>query len=191
MENDRNETRIGKISNLLSQSLIEFEALPKTFKIPQANDIIKVRDFPVAVSFGYDDSRKIARYFEFDKRQSSYYRDAAQGLGFVELDHRNKYKLTSLGEWYSKLNTKERNHVLVRRLAKHPIMAEILATLNKGQEVTMSDIEQIISKHSSLGGSTIPRRASTILSWYRWIEMEIGLISVCNGVISPNVQTRL
>lgn len=43
------------------------------------------------------------------------------------------------------------------------------------------DIERIITQQSNLSGSTIPRRASSIEAWLKWIAEKTGAIKYEHG----------
>ncbi len=57
----------------------------KKIDIPQADYVNKIIQFPYRVFEGYDTSEKMIEAFGFVRRQSSYYRQAAEILGFVVL----------------------------------------------------------------------------------------------------------
>jgi len=65
----------------------------KKCDIPQADDLNKVMAISFLISQGFDTDYKMARYFQFSKRQSSYYLKAAEILGLAGTN-RNHYYLT-------------------------------------------------------------------------------------------------
>ncbi len=165
------------------------KSYPKNFRVPQADDILKVQELPLLVSKGINTSSSIAESFGFAIRQSSYYRDAAEGLGLVELEEDNRYKLTALGRWYVSLLVSERNNLFATLLLKHPLMKEVLDQLSTSKTgcIDKNAIAEIIRKNSNLGGKTPARRASTILSWFRWLGDAIGIVNVLDSKIClPN-----
>jgi hypothetical protein len=178
----RIQTRLDEYLDQPSESLQSF---PTSFQAPQANDIAKVQELPLRVAEGLNDSAQMAKYFKFTLRQSSYYRDAAQALGFVELDNQNKYQLTLLGQRYVKLPVHKRNRLFAERVLRHPIFKEILDRLadEKVESITKKQIAEIIREMTKLSGSTPMRRASTILNWFKWLETALGIVVVLNGEI--------
>ena len=158
----------------------QFEtAADLTAVIPQADDLSKVMELPRQVSLGRSDSRAIAAHFGFTLRQSSYYRQAAEMLGLVKLTG-NKYSLTSEGQRFVTLTVPDRNRLMTELLFRHPIMQKVLRGLmsHPGTPVTKRDITNIISRESKLTGTTPPRRAQTILSWFKWVQVNFGLVAV-------------
>lgn len=160
---------------------------------PQADAVDKIIEFPFRVSEGYDTSEKMTKAFGFVQRQSSYYRQAAELLGLVEMVH-NRYKLTPLGEKYVQLLPQERNHYVCRLLLEFPIMNEIFLRLSIEPEkkVTKQEIVSTIRKNSQLTGSTLTRRAQTIISWFKWIRNNIGIVEVdSEGEIRASRESKL
>jgi hypothetical protein len=160
---------------------------------PQADSVDKIIEFPFRVSEGYDTSEKMTKAFGFVQRQSSYYRQAAELLGLVEL-YDNRYRLTELGEKYVKLLPEERNDCICRLLLEFPIMNEIFLriSIERNRKVTREEIISIIKKNSQLTGSTLPRRAQTIVSWFKWIRSNIGIVQVDEkGGVSASRQSGL
>ncbi len=147
--------------------------------VPQADDLAKIIELPIQVHLGSADSEKIARHFHFTKRQSSYYRQATEGLGLVELRGR-KYELTRTGHRFVGLSVPERNRAMTELLFRHPIVQETLKALLSNQDapVSKANIEKIISESSRLTRTTLARRAQTILAWFRWIQRNFGLVVV-------------
>ena len=78
--------------------LLLFAQKAKGMKLPQANDVGRIMKIIETVGLGSNDSSKVAKKMGFNVRQSSYYRDAAEILGF--LDPRRPYHLTDLGRQY-------------------------------------------------------------------------------------------
>jgi len=44
------------------------------------------------------------------------------------------------------------------------------------------DIENLIAKQSNLSGSTIPRRALSLFSWFKWITEVTGSLVLKEGI---------
>ena len=130
-------------------------------------------------NMGKADGRAMATYFDFTQRQSSYYRQAAEMLGLVEMKA-NRYFLTSVGRSFVSLATPDRIRAMTELLFKHRIMQGVLKRLISSPEkpVTREDITATISRMSALTGTTLPRRAQTILSWFRWMQTNFGLVVV-------------
>jgi hypothetical protein len=57
--------------------------------------------------------------------------------------------------------------------------------------VTKQDIIQMLKQKSHLTGSTLGRRAQTIISWFKWIRNNLGIVEVdgdCNVRIARQVK---
>ena len=131
--------------------------------------------------------------FGFVKRQSSYYRQAAELLGLVVLD-KNKYKLTLKGEEFLKLSAEKKSNYVCKLLLEFPIMNEIFIqiSIDKNKIISRNDIIELLKKKSHITGSTLKRRTQTIVSWFKWIRNNLGLVEVdCYGNISIAKQVKL
>lgn len=169
-----------KLSNPIS--IQKYQSIsPKRSKlnIPQADDINKIIQFPMMVLKGYDTSEKMIEAFGFVKRQSSYYRQASELLGLVTL-YKNKYKLTDMGNEFLKLRSEEKSNFVCKLLLEFPVMNEIFLRLSidKNKTINRNDIIDVLRNKSHISGSTLSRRTQTIVSWFRWIRNNIGLVDV-------------
>jgi len=160
------------------------KAKRKKVVIPQADDLAKILAFPFRVSEGKNNAAEIAKYFKFATRQSSYYREAAEALGLVELKG-SKYHLTDVGKVFIALPVQKRNEFLARLIFELPVTHEILMELliKPSKQVSKEEIIRIIQGNSNLTGSTLRRRAQTILAWFRWIQNSVGILQVEPGGI--------
>lgn len=161
--------------------------------IPQADDINKIIEFLLRVFEGYDTSEKMINAFRFVKRQSSYYRQAAELLGLVVLE-KNKYKITQKGEEFLKLSSQQKSNFVCKLLLEFPIINEIFLqiSIDKTKIFSRNDIIELLNKRSHITGSTLNRRTQTIISWFKWIRNNFGLVEVDNyGNISIAKQLKL
>jgi hypothetical protein len=169
-----------KLSNPISpKSYQKIQPIKKKQNIPQADDINKIIEFPLRVFEGYDTSAKMINAFGFVKRQSSYYRQAAELLGLVVLDN-NKYKLTQKGEEFLKLPSERKANFICKLLLEFPIINEIYIqiSIDRTKLITRNDIIELLKKKSHITGSTLKRRTQTIVSWFKWIRNNIGLVEI-------------
>ncbi len=130
--------------------------------------------------------------FGFVRRQSSYYRQAAEILGLVRLD-KNKYKLTDIGELYLKLAEKDKANFICKLLLEFPIMHEIFLqiSIDRYKHFGKQDVIEMLRQKSHLTGSTLGRRAQTIISWFKWIRNNLGIVEVdkdCNISIARQMK---
>lgn len=154
-----------------------------TWKIPQADDFEKVSVFPFLVARGIDNSKKVSKDFGFSLRQSSYYRDAVEILGLVRLNKKNTYELTKIGKKYVNMNTVKRNILLSSLLFKMPIIKMIINKLMKENKISFSEISNIIVNKSKCNRTTANRRSRTIVSWFKWIQKNLGIVEVKKKMI--------
>lgn len=159
--------------------LNDIQPIAITYKdiIPQANDLDKVMELVFKVSEGLIDAKKIAEHFNFDKRQSSYYREAAEALGLVN-QNKNQYELTAAGAHLTSLQAQERNVYFMQVLSNFTLIREGINALKQGRAMNKTYLEKLITEHSNLSDSTIRRRASSLISWYKWIAANTGTIVI-------------
>jgi hypothetical protein len=148
-------------------------------KIPQADKIEKIIQFPLRIAEGYDTSEKIMEVFGFTIRQSSYYRHATEILGLVVND-RYTYKLTDKGEEYLKLPAGKKSSFICRLILEFPIINSIFLEVSSDPRkvITEQDIIQLLKRRSDITGDTLFRRTRTIISWFKWIRNNLGIVEV-------------
>jgi hypothetical protein len=143
----------------------------KKSDIPQADDLDKIIEIPLLVSQGVDTDYKMARHFQFSKRQSSYYRKAAEILGLVGTN-RTRYYLTDVGQKYVQLSAKIQKKYFTKLLLEFPVIHQLFFNLSadRNKPVTKNEIAEILKENSYLTGQTLTRRAQTIFKWVEWIQ---------------------
>ena len=141
--------------------------------IPQANDLNKVTELVFKVAEKINHYKDVAEYFGFDERQSSYYREAAEALGLI-ISKKGIYQLTVIGKQLVSLTAEKRNFFMVELLSDFTLIKEGLDILKGKGSLTQTDIEQFIRNKSRLTGSTIPRRAASLVSWFKWMSEVTG-----------------
>jgi hypothetical protein len=160
---------------------------------PQADSVSKIMEFPFRVSEGYDTALKMTKAFGFVERQSSYYRAAAQELGLIELEG-NRYRLTSTGEAFVRLPTDKRVDEMCKLLLRYPIISTVFNSISSDPDrvFTRDEVTALLRRSSKISGSTLPRRAQTIVAWFKWIRNNLGLVEVDkDGSIRVATQSRL
>jgi hypothetical protein len=143
------------------------------------------------VGQGVKNAASIAEKIGFDLRQSSYYREAAEILGF--LDSQETYKLTSLGSLFIVSDESTKSKLMVCALLCDPIIGRITSCLQSRllRTVSRGDIEQLVVYVSELQGETIRRRAQTITAWLKWLQQNWGIISFEGDVIRLETQKKI
>ncbi len=148
------------------------------WNVPQADSFWRVAELPLLLAQGIDTAAKVAAHYQFDPRQSSYYRQAAEFLGLIRSGARSHcYELTDLGQAYVALPADERRELLAGILAQFPPMRAVLGAIQQStREITKDEIVELIARNSTIASSTPRRRASTILAWLRWLESATGAV---------------
>src|SRR5713226_1445135 len=101
--------------------------IQRPVKVPQADEIPRVMKLVDLVGQGVKNATSIAEKIGFDLRQSSYYREAAEILGF--LDSQETYKLTSLGSLFIVSDESTKSNLMVCALLSDPIIGRITSCL--------------------------------------------------------------
>jgi hypothetical protein len=171
-----------QIKVLKPLSTIQFQNVPaikEKIRIPQADKIEKIIQFPLRIAEGYDTSEKMMGVFGFTIRQSSYYRHAAEILGLVRND-RYKYKLTDRGEEYLKLPAEKKSSFICKLILEFPIINSIFLDISSDPRkvITKQDIIQLLKRCSDISGDTLLRRTRTVTSWFKWIRNNLGIVEV-------------
>ncbi|TSC82000.1 MAG: hypothetical protein G01um101420_530 [Parcubacteria group bacterium Gr01-1014_20] len=164
-----------ELADIKPKGIVEYKDL-----IPQANDVNKIIELVFKVSEGTNNYRDVAEYFQFDERQSSYYREAAEALGLVSSQD-GKYQLTDVGKELVRLPVEKRNLFFSQLLADFNLIRNALDILKEKNRLKQTDVEKLIAKSSKLTGSTIGRRAGSLMSWLRWMSEATGSFSMEDG----------
>ena len=168
-----------------------FAQKERGLKLPQADDVIHIMEIVELAGLGNADAKTIAKKIGFDVRQSSYYRDAAEILGF--LDRRKPYHLTDLGRQYLVSEGITREKVMLAALYRFPIMSIVVSCLTSSlvTAVSRQAIEDLASTITKLNRSVIRRRVQTIFSWMEWIQGHGGVIEVDKDLVRLSAQSKL
>ena len=160
--------------------------------VPQADDVSKIGQVPFLASTGIDSAKGLATFFAFDRRQSSYYSQAAEALGLIR-SQSGRYVLTELGREFIEKPAPLRNEMLCRLMLQLPIFNEALTSivLSPQRTITQPDLSDLIRKRG-YSGTTLGRRTRTLLAWFEWMERTFGVVEVRAGnVFLEMQQTRL
>lgn len=154
--------------------------------VPQADDFQKVADFPLRVYSGIVTARQWAEAYEIAERQGNYYREAAETMGLVTYED-DYYALTAEGRRYVRMDPKQRGDFLARRMLRIPIMNRVFQMVRERPQrgVGREEIAALIERTSHLSGTTPMRRASTVLSYFRWLARTTGAVLIRDGRIYP------
>jgi hypothetical protein len=144
---------------------------------PQADDFERVIDITEFVSTEPRSKDDIYSNYEIHPRQADYYFSAARYLGVGELvrgsDGVNYRQITKLGESIINLPYAAKRKEFAKLVLEIPAVREIyLLKIEHGVVVDIAEAERIVSETSQeegISGSTVYRRAQTVLAWVRWL----------------------
>ena len=157
-------------------------------RVPQADDIDKIMDLPLKIADKINTSNLLAKRYVFDLRQSNYYLEATEILGLASR-RKEKYRLTDDGEKYILMDHPERKLMLIRKMIVAPIVSHVIAEiiLSDKKVLTRDGLEAVIKESSKVGGSTVSRRAQTLIAWFKWLGDETGVFRVTGDLIRMNI----
>ncbi len=123
-------------------------------KIPQADNVSKIHDIPLAIEDGCNTAERISSRYGFDRRQALYYLQAALMLGMV-VNRKNRYLLSRLGRQYVNLTPGKRKEIILRRMLSCSIIASIITELfvAPGRSLGRETIVSIASQRSGISGT--------------------------------------
>lgn len=144
---------------------------PEDIPFPQADDIRKVRDTVDLISWGYDTRDQIAKFWNVDPRQGDYYANAGQYLALIK-KRKKQWVLTEKGKTFVHLPTTQRNKMLAELIFQHSAFYEVQMNYFDNNFLSREQISLLIQKSTikALSDSTLLRRASTIMSWIKYIN---------------------
>jgi hypothetical protein len=144
---------------------------------PQADDFERVIDITEFVATEPKSLEDISANYEFHPRQADYYFAAARYLGLGEIvrgsDGVNYRQLTGLGQEIAHLPFAAKRRRLARLVLEIPAVRELYTLkVQHGVMATMVHAERVVADSSlseGISGSTIYRRAQTVLAWVKWL----------------------
>lgn len=156
-------------------------APPPGVTFPQADDLAKVLDLLDAVAAGITDVEGLINRYEFSERQVSYYTSAGKYIGFLNPNTRER-ELTALGEKFVRSSRLTRRTMVMEALAALPVFREMLehiaatGDVNQRRDEIATDISlAAASQKLPLNQETTKRRASTVISWGRWVVEKLAV----------------
>jgi len=165
--------KITKKKNIEIQDIIKKSKISRKNIIPQANDLDKIIELVFKVEEGINDYHKVAKYFQFRERQSSYYREATEALGLL-YSEKGKYYLTDLGKRLVSLSSGDRNIFFTELLLDFELLSYCIEKIIENGFLKIGEIKSLIREKSYLNETTINRRANSLIAWLRWVSKKIG-----------------
>lgn len=144
---------------------------------PQANSMERVINLAELLAEREMSRQDITAEYAFNERQTNYYADAGRYLGLMEKFRDGEggvgFHLSPLGRSVMNLGYRERQLAFIAQILRHRAFRETLALRLRSGEMPGPGI--VIRKMRDAGlyhvGSenTYIRRASTVVSWVRWV----------------------
>jgi len=152
--------------------------------VPQADDLNKVVELLIIVNSGLNNAEDVAEHFSFEKRQSSYYREAAEYLGLLSHNKETDYFVTEQGQALLSEPINTQSQFLAKSVVNSWVFIQLIQSAGLQGSFTNNDIDQVISTARKDNGTqrytgeTVPRRRQTIVAWIKWMAQEIGCFVV-------------
>lgn len=147
---------------------------PRDIPFPQADSFTRIINLCELIhDEGCLSKDTITTNYDFDKRQTDYYVNAARYLALVYQGDDSNFYLTSLGLNLFKLSLNQRQIELIKLIVQHTVFNKILQSIfSRGRSLSRNEVIEIM-KQSNLTNivseSTYSRRASTVMAWINWI----------------------
>lgn len=169
------EIRQADIRDALRRARVGPE--PAGVPFPQADSFARVIDLLTQLygSEGPLSQDYITTNYAFDLRQTQYYTQAANYLGLVEsrrdAEQGTTYALTRRGADIMGMHPNARNLALVECIFERQVFKRTFRLyLERGERPTREQVVGIMREEGlRLAGTTLPRRAQTVLAWLDWI----------------------
>ncbi|HOO97076.1 MAG TPA: AAA-associated domain-containing protein [Caldisericia bacterium] len=161
------------IDVLNSTNIAEDTSVP----FPQADKFERVMDLIGILNNNPLKKNDITETYQFDSRQTDYYVNATNYLGFSESKPDGYIELTDLGNKILSSNHKTKHILVTRSILKHGIFNSVIRDyLNTSNAPSLEEIKtkmELFEETKGLGNQTMSRRAQTIRSWVLWIIKDI------------------
>jgi len=158
-----------EIEDILNRASIGPE--PAGIPFPQADVFPRIINLCELLQGGDLDNNTLSQEYDFDKRQSNYYADAARYLGLVDKPQDNSYHLSKKGLELLKLPYKKRQLAYCECIFSHSVFNILMRRVfDRGLFPANEEIIEVMEDNNiSLGESTKHRRASTVRGWISWV----------------------
>lgn len=169
--------REGPLRSLSSETTSE--AIP-TVDVPQANTLDLVVDLVALLHEGMDGTEALARELRIDPREVEYYKHAARILGFIRGSIDEPELTDRATELMASVRPAQRHAIIVHAIEETEVFRRLL-TAYRREELSKKTVVDFLKANSALTGSTVGRRADTILAWLKFISrydpFDIGSIA--------------
>lgn len=135
---------------------------------PQANSMNKIIEMIINFDEVYlNDTKYTSEYFNFSRRQGSYYVDSLNFIGILEQTN----KLSDFGKKLREYKDYNDDFLIVlrNRIINRPVFKEAFQYIKKNGNMPDKDfIVNLIIDFYSLSKSTAKRRTETVINWIQW-----------------------
>ncbi|WP_400211011.1 type II restriction enzyme [Candidatus Methanarcanum hacksteinii] len=140
---------------------------------PQADKMEKIIDLLNLLNDRSDVTKDdITDYFEFDRRQTDYYLNAAAFLGYVTVIKRGPLSISKTGKNSMDKTIRERNIDLIKAILEDDVFYQTFDYLLKNGDMPDKEyVANLIRKYypEIENKETPSRRAGTVVGWVKWI----------------------
>ncbi len=148
---------------------------------PQADSFERVVDLLGLLMDGDLNSEQITMNYQFERRQTNYYTDAARYLGLVEKrteENQTVYSLSPKGREIMLKRHKHKVLALMECMFQHEVFSRSYSLMKRLGEVPsvhqIFDIMRQCTIWNVNSDSTRERRASTVRHWIGWITQQVN-----------------
>ncbi len=135
---------------------------------PQANSMDKIIEMIINFDEVYlNDTKYTSEYFNFTRRQGSYYVDSLNFIGILG----EKDKISDFGKKLREYKDYKDDFLMVlrNRIINRPVFKETFQYIRKNGSMPNKDfIVKLIIDFYSLSKSTAKRRTETVINWIQW-----------------------
>jgi hypothetical protein len=144
---------------------------------PQADSFHRVMDLLSVLHEEELTQSEVTLKYEFVPRQTDYYVAACIYLGLVERfpspNDETGYRLTAEARCFMSLPCKQKRLALMKRVFERSVFYGafrlFVDTSNLPDKQAVCEIMESTNFKNPISGSTIPRRASTVIGWLKWM----------------------
>jgi hypothetical protein len=160
--------------------------------VPQANDIDKILDLPLAIADGANTKQRIIKRYDFDGRQADYYLEVGEALELLKREG-GMYYLTEDGKKYLRMDPQQQKLMVVRKMVAMPVVSSLLGELiaSEGNVLSRNEIAIFIKEHTHIRGSTVARRVECIFKWLEWMADETEVFRVQRDTVGLRISEKL
>lgn len=149
--------------------------MPQADNLELAYGLLRVR-LPDVVSL-----HDLMGAFELHGRHAAYTLEAITELGFLQRFAAGLFVRTSEGARLAASSEANAYALFIRRVLQLPAVrsAVVQVRANAGRKISKSELERIVTTASRrrYTGSTVGRRATTLLAWLLWLENNVWFVA--------------